>query len=138
MALTDADADTYFALDSHPRAHVWEKFSQEQKTGAIVHARRVLCRAIGTTLTETATADGDAPRHDLALYEQALWTLENSPYVSDGDQPSPGFLATDIEADDESRRRDPGTVSPEALRWLQIGSGKDNTGPAGMLEICRG
>jgi hypothetical protein len=72
-----------------------------------------------TTLNETATTGGDFPRHDLAVYEQALWSLENSPILSDGREDSPDALADDPEED--KRLALPEILSPEARRWITIG-----------------
>jgi len=132
MSVTVDTADAYFARDSHPRAMVWEGFTYEQKAGALVHARRILSRTLLRLPAETATVDGDAPREDLALYEQALFVLENSPYVATGAEPSPSFVSTEGSTG-EARQRDPGQVSDEAQRWLRGG-----LRGVGAVQLCRG
>ncbi len=121
MAITKANADTYFAATNHPRAAAWAGFSSDERTGAIAHAKRIVSRYLNGDLDQDATADGDFPRHDLAVYEQALWSLENSPMLREGREEAPDALATDPEQDDRAREVQAAVLAPEARRWLTRG-----------------
>lgn len=129
MAITKALADTYFAATNHPRSSVWLGFSNDQRTGAVAHAKRTLARYIGEALDTDTTTDDDFPRQDIAVYEQALWCLENSPILRDGREESPDAVASDPGQPDGARNVMPDGVAPEARKWLFRG---------GSLELGRG
>lgn len=121
MSITKAKADDYFDKENHPRASVWEGFSNYERTGAMAHAKRVISRYLNCSLDEEDTVDGDFPRHDLAVYEQAIWSLENSPLVRDARSEAPEATATDPEADGGAREASADILAPEARRWLTRG-----------------
>lgn len=123
MSITKANADTYFAATNHPRASVWAAFSTNQKTGAVAHAKRIVSRYLRSSLDETVTVDGDFPRHDLAVYEQSLWSLENSPILSDGREEAAEAIADDPEEQGNARSSSGNILAPEARRWLAQGGG---------------
>lgn len=129
MAIDLASANAYFAPSNHPRASVWSDFSTTERTGALAHAKRVLSRYLRQSVDEAATDDDDFPRHDLAVYEQAIWSLENSPLLRDGREEAAEALADDPEQSDGTRSASPHIVAPEAMRWLVRG---------GIVRIGRG
>lgn len=121
--MTLDSANTYFTDANHVQAAVWAAFSLDQKTAAIAQATRVLRRwNDDEALDDDVTADGDFPRPDLAVYEQALWILINSRAVPNGDVNGPKFM--------DETRGDPGAVAPEARRWL--------VKHPGQVVLCRG
>ena len=121
MAISRTTADAYFAPTNHPRASVWSGFSTDERTGAIAHGKRVLARYLTGTLDERTTTDADFPRHDLAVYEQALWSLENSPLIRAGREESADAIASDPEEPDGARVAQTAILAPEARRWLVRG-----------------
>lgn len=121
MAISKTTADTYFAATNHPRASAWSSFSTNERTGAIAHAKRILARYLPGPVDETTTTDRDFPRHDLAVYEQALWSLENSPLLRSGREESADAVASDPEEPDGSRVAQTAILAPEARRWLTRG-----------------
>lgn len=129
MAITKANADLYFAATNHPRSSIWLGFGANDRTGALAHAKRIVSRYLRGSVDEEATADGDFPRHDLAVYEQALWSLENSPIIRDGRDEAPEAIADDPEETDSARMSSPDILAPEARRWLVRG---------GAVSIGRG
>jgi len=136
MAINIAGANTYFARGNHPMARTWESFSQEDKTAAIAHAKRILCRILGRELCETASAITDNVREDLAAYEQALYTLRNAPGVTQGQQGVPGFVSNDPANPMDGRPADQGQLAPEARRYLT--RPRENNMPGGVVEFGRG
>jgi hypothetical protein len=129
---TVAGAKAFFAGNVQRR--VWEAYSAEDKTAALVHAERLLRRAAGRALSTTPSAEGDAPRDDLAVYEQALYLLRNGPNPTDGMMP--GFVAMDQANPERPREQDTGAICPEALRWLSVP--EVNGSPAPRVELLRG
>jgi hypothetical protein len=113
-------AQTYFGAASHHKAAVWAAFGQGHRTGAIAAARRTLSRSLGRALddAESAYVEGDRTRDEYAVYEQALWMMENG-QVADatGNDPVPVLTGKADAADGPADRRY-GAFAPEALRGL--------------------
>jgi len=120
MSINLAGAQTYFGASSHHKAAVWAAFGQGHRTGAIAAARRVMSRGLGRAMsdTETAYVEGDRTRDEYAVYEQALWMLENG-QVADatGNDPVPVLTG---KADAAESKQGAGMYAPEALRWLGV------------------
>ena len=113
-------AQNYFASANHHKAAVWSKFNVKTRQGAIASARRVMARGLGRSLDddEPPYKEGDRIREEYAVYEQALWMMENG-QVADatGNDPVPVLTGRADVADAISRT--PYTAfAPEALRWL--------------------
>lgn len=118
MSIDINDATEYFSL--HLRAGVWNGFGEQQRTGAIAHAKRLLNRALNLDIDDEAIDEDDyAYRPDYAVYEQALWMLENG-VIANGEQSAPAFVASDPEKPDNARDSQKAILAPEALRWLGI------------------
>jgi hypothetical protein len=115
-----AGSQVYFGAANHHKAAVWAAFGQQHRTGAIAAARRTLSRALGRSLddAEAAYAEGDHRRDEYAVYEQALWMLENGQIAdATGNDPVPVLTGKADSADGPADRR-VGAFAPEALRWL--------------------
>jgi hypothetical protein len=110
MAITRALADTYF--NSHTEKELWYAFDNVQRDNGVTMAKRRLTEEIsapkytltGTTpttqnrvLDEDTTSDGDWPREDLAVYEQALHMMLYSMSNPNGEKNGPKWLAPDVE-----------------------------------------
>lgn len=119
------NAQTYFGADSHYKAAVWAAFGARHRRGAIAAARRVLSRGLARPMVdaEPQYSEGDRTRDEYAVYEQALWMLENG-QVADatGNDPVPVLTGRPDAAD---AARGPGATlyAPEALRWLGMAGG---------------
>ena len=120
MNATLADADAYFAPTNHVKFPVWKRFTADQKTAALATGRRTLERILDDTLE--SYHDTEFPRCDYALFEQALYILENLP-ITNADESMMAPTAMDIDSDDKTRRATPGVMSREALNWLVVGGG---------------
>jgi hypothetical protein len=120
MSINLAGAQTYFGASNHHKAAVWSAFAQGHRTGAVAAARRTLSRGLGRAMSdsEDAYAEGDRTRDEYAVYEQALWMLENG-QVADatGNDPVPVLTG---KADAAETKPGAGLYAPEALRWLGI------------------
>lgn len=123
MSINLAGAQTYFSSSNHHKAAIWSGFAQAHRTGSIAAARRILARALGRAMDddEAAYAEGDRTRDEYAVYEQALWMLENG-QVADatGNDPVPVLTgrAESAGVTDRAGERRYGAFAPEALRWL--------------------
>lgn len=118
MSIDINDATGYFS--QHLRAAVWNGFGEQQRIAAIAHSKRMLNRALNSDIDdETIDTDDFVYRPDYAVYEQALWMLENG-VIANGEQSAPVFVASDPEKPDNARDTQKAILSPEALRWLGI------------------
>jgi len=118
------NAQVYFASGSHHKAAVWSGFNPKTREGAIAAARRVIARGLGRALNddERDYKEGDRIREEYAIYEQALWMMENGQVANaTGSDPVP-VLTGKAEAADTSARSPYGAFAPEALRWLGAAS----------------
>ena len=109
---------TYFR--NHPHGAVWTAAGATQGAAAIAHARRTLSRALARPLDdyETTYIEGDTEREEYAVYEQALWSIENG-IVAGGDGATPlPVLSSSPDSPDSARQSDRQFFAPEALRWL--------------------
>lgn len=128
MAITLTLADAYFG--THVQGTAWNDFEATQRERAVIHAKRLISARVDD-FTDDTTADGDAPRYDLAVYEQAFWMLSNSDLPRDGDTGAPRYLSNDGETYAEPV--DINTLCPSCTKWI-VGSGV----PYPLLEMSRG
>ena len=120
-----AGALTYFKTDNHLQGHRWASFSEAQQGAAIHQARRILSRILGDELddAEAAYVEGDSYREEYAVYEQALWMLENSAFPNTQGT-GPVYTAETPGTADNIRDSQKQYIAPEALRWLEIAPGQ--------------
>ena len=106
MAITRDLANAYFGTNIS--GELWTRYSEERKQAAIDHAQRFLSTCVEGDLDTDTTSDGDFPRNDCAVYEQALYTLQNAPGLPDIDSPTP----TDLFGTKEgmTNKRDTGNI----------------------------
>lgn len=118
MAIDLNNANLYYS--KHHRSGVWSAFSVEMRTASIASARRILSRGLGRGLrdTEAVYVEGDQSRDEYAVYEQALYLLENGRIVNPGNNtPYPTAMPESGVPEGESIGSIP-LYSPDALRWL--------------------
>lgn len=117
MGFSISDADEYFKPDNHIAGALWNDEDEDKRKAALAYARRILERTKGTELDEPdAGAGNDEVREDYALFEQALWTLTNSPYLANAEGTAQGFQAQ--ESDGEPRQRAAQRIAPQAAAWM--------------------
>ena len=89
--------------------------------GAIASARRVLTRGLVRALVddEEPYREGDRLRDEYAVYEQALYMLENG-QVADASGNDPVPVLTGRPEPSVARTAGAGIYAPEALRWLGV------------------
>jgi len=127
MTIAHSAAVDYFK--DHLRGTIWNGFGETQQVAALAHAKRVLNRLINANLDEeTIDTANYIYRPDYAVYEQALWMLENG-VIANGEKSAPGFIASDPEKPDNARDSQKAMISPETMRWL---------GVSPMLVLSRG
>jgi len=114
------NAQIYFASGSHHKAAVWSGFNQKTREGAIAAARRVLARGLGRALNddEPEYKEGDRIREEYAVYEQALWMMENGQVANATGSDQVPVLTGKVDAADPSTRNPYAAFAPEALRWF--------------------
>lgn len=96
MAIDLTGANTYFGSTVHVKSEDWTKLLATRRSAAIAHAKIIIELFIGDdTLDTTITTNADFPRHDAAIYEQALWMLQKQ--------------------DTDTTNR---TIAPDAIRFL--------------------
>ena len=120
MSINLANADAYFA--THVNGRAWNDFDEADRTRAVTHARRLISTRGGASFSDATTADGDAPRWDLAVYEQAFHMLRNSHLPRDGNTGAPRYLE-DVEGKQDAPAFNPERISDAALKWIIGGRG---------------
>lgn len=119
MAIDLAGANTYFGSSVHTKSEEWTKLLATRRTAAIAHSKVMIELFIGDdTLDTTTTTNADFPRHDAAVFEQALWLLQKQDLEAENRaialKSTGGSFAQNIAATVESER----TIAPEAIRYL--------------------
>ena len=110
-------ADDYFRPDKHIAGRLWDRFDDEEKRAALSHARRVIERIMGDDLTApAATADNSDVREDYALYEQALWILQHSPFRANAEDTGVAYDMTGPAGENTPTGHE--RMAPETVRWL--------------------
>lgn len=113
-------AEAYFAPTNHIRSAHWAIFESEQKAAAIAQAKRILNRACRSKDIETDFETDEDSNPEYAIYEQALYMLQNLP-MANADETFAVADAVDSESATKTRRPDQGIIAPEARRWLTAG-----------------
>ena len=109
------DADAYFAVTSHVKALDWANYGTNEKTAALTQAQREIEVMLNRDAYDPST--GDRYRDDYAIFEQALWLLEETVRTTNS-QNSAQIIET---VDSEQRDSTYGiTICPQAMRFLQI------------------
>lgn len=114
--ITIENANAYFLAHTYSRQ--WQEYSHEQRSAAILQARRDLSRALGRPMRENEPpyAEGQRKRDEFAVYEQAIYTLLRTA--------QPEGLRSVVQPLDsaesvEKLKASPaGKFSMEALSWL--------------------
>ena len=124
MPIDITGANTYFGATVHVRSEDWTKIPQAKRVAAITHATRLIQSRLEDALVTDATAPGDFPRHDAAVYEQALWMLETAnsneqvkTFVLNSKQQG-GTIASNVRALPQSSALE--TICLQALRFLVV------------------
>lgn len=120
MSANVANAETYFAPTNHIRAASWARFEAEQKAAAIAQAKRILNRACSSDDIEVEFETDEDSKPEYAIYEQALFMLQNLPMVN-SDETLAIPEAADPGSDTKARSPERGIIAPEARRWLTAG-----------------
>lgn len=122
MSIDITGANTYFGATVHARSEAWTQIPQTKRIAAIAHAINLIETRFHIELEKDATVAHDFPRHDAAVYEQALWMLESlalDAKVNDrimNDTTQGGSLAANMRA-----LKSPGySIAPEARGFLVL------------------
>ena len=125
MAIDINGANIYFGATVHSRSEAWTQIPQPKRIAAIAHAINLIETRFHIELETDETDARDFPRHDAAVYEQALWMLESlalDARVNDrimNDTTQGGSLAANMGA-----LKSPGyTIAPEARVFLILNPG---------------
>ena len=110
---TITDANTYFSATNHVRALDWANYSTNERTGALAQSKRELELFIGRNVEDPASSDHF--RDDYAIFEQAMYILDNTVRTVSS-QNSAQMIDTPTT---ELRERDYGlTICPIAQKFL--------------------
>ena len=107
------DATTYF--DTHVKKLDWDNFGTDEKTAALVQAQRELEARLNRDMVDPS--DDDRYRDDYAVFEQALFLLEETVRTTNS-QNSAQIIET---VDSEQRDKYYGiTICPQAMIFLAV------------------
>jgi hypothetical protein len=76
MAIDITGANAYFGATVHIRSESWTRLPQARRIAALAQATDFIRSRLEDKLETDATVAGDFPRHDAAVYEQALYMLD--------------------------------------------------------------
>jgi len=110
---TLTDANTFFAVTNHVRSFDWANYSEDERTGALAQAKRELELFMMRDAQDPAASDRF--RDDYAIFEQALFILDNTVRTTTSEN-SAQMIET---ADTAQRDRFYGvTICPIAQKYL--------------------
>ena len=109
-------ADQYFREGAHLRWKDWSAAGTKDREAALSQATRELELSVGRTMTEAASGWASGPRDDYAVFEQALYLIEELPRMRG--QGVSEVVDLGKRGDTKERNvRDIG-IAPMAQRWL--------------------
>jgi len=73
---TVTDANTYYAETNHIRSNDWANYGSNERIGALAQAQREIELFIARDAEDPASTD--RYRDDYAIFEQALWILDET------------------------------------------------------------
>lgn len=126
MTIDIDGANAYFATGNHPESKIWTGFAEptpDPQKAAIAQAKRdvALFAKADPDATENLPSNPadpmEFPRFDYAVYEQALFILENGRQIADGAEGGTKFIAGRTKPDD-ARERSGFWIAPAAMRWI--------------------
>lgn len=83
LEVTVEEADAYFKPENHREGQAWDGLDDETaKQGLLTQAQRELELTQGRIMVTPDSTDQLGPRDDYAVFEQALFLLENAPRTS--------------------------------------------------------
>ena len=111
------DANTYFKSDNHLKSYDWTGFDTVLRTGALAQAQRELQVSLGREMIDP-DSDDDTYRDDYAVFEQALYILENTPRKKERG----AAAVVDISDPDEKIeiKRKGISIAPEAKQYFAL------------------
>ncbi len=126
-SITRPLADTYF--ETRLENEVWTGFDTGLRDKAIVSAKDIITRALGSDITDE-TVDADTSYYpDRAVYHQALYLLINGDYTSNGELSAPKWPGAT--SDGQARKKQGRSISRESLYWMNWRQGS-------TIKIARG
>jgi hypothetical protein len=129
MAFARDTIDTL--MDATPDGVNWKRFDSPMRDKAVLQAQRMLTLKIGEALTETASAETDLVRHDLATAYQAHHVLTTGRVLADGTMAGPKHIASEEDAEEV----EPPLFSDMALMFLYGTASPPEEGGAGESEL---
>ena len=116
---TKSDADTYFGLNNHVKHYEWVSYSDGMRTAAFTQSLRTLESVLGVTLSDETITTNSGYRPDYAVYEQAIWILENTEIKNSKEQ-APAVINLTSDEKSQTTERKEILLSPEARRYLRM------------------
>ena len=116
---TKTTCDAYYGINNDVRHWEWVSFSDGLRTAAFNQAVREIESVLGKELYDPSDTTNDRTyRPDNAVYEQALWTLQQTS-TNKGDE---GDSVIDLAKDEEYRtiERKELLLSPKCRRYLRL------------------
>lgn len=112
---TIADADEYYYPNNHIKSYSWRAYEPDEQEAALAHAKRMLEVSLGRDLEDPASTD--VYRDDYAVFEQALYILDNVPRQKSNGIDGVVDLVEDNK-EGEALKRKPILICPEAKQFL--------------------
>lgn len=112
---TITDANTYYGGSNHVRAYDWDRYTTEERTGALAQAKREIEMFVGRDVRNPVASDRF--RDDYAIFEQALFLLDQTVRTKES-----ANSAQVVETVDQNERDQyyGVTIAPAAMRFLAM------------------
>ena len=110
------DANEYFKSDNHLKSYDWTGYDTKLRVGALAQALRELQVGLGREMEDPD--DDDTYRDDYAVFEQALYILENLPRKKERG----AAAVVDLAAKDDKLeiKRKGISIAPEAKQYFAL------------------
>ena len=116
---TKSDADTYFGVNNDVRHYEWVSHSDGLRTAAFNQAIRTIESVLGGGLSDPVISTNAGYRPDYAVYEEALWILQNTE-ITNANDGTPAVIDLAEDAESKTIERKEVLLSPKARRFLQL------------------
>jgi hypothetical protein len=112
---TITDCDAYWRPDLRVKANKWRSFDEELRKAAFNQAVDEIKLYLNRTVEDPPTGTTSIYRDDYAVYEQALYILENANIQKKAGQSSAVKIGRN-----EEQKEDDNWLSPQAVRYLYV------------------
>jgi hypothetical protein len=116
-------ADAYYATGNHIRSYDWNEYVDDEKKASLLQAEREIDAHLGIALEENYSStsfpivDGSSFRPDYAVFEHALYLLENTARTRTAAGGAEMIESEEYQAEEKKMGL---SISPQAVMFLKV------------------